>query len=44
MLNLDTAITINAKTMKSPNLASEFSRDDLARLGAWVRDGFDKDL
>lgn len=44
MLNLDTAITVNAKTMKSPNLAGEFSRDDLARLGAWVRDGFDKDL
>jgi chaperonin GroES len=44
MLNLETKLVVNKATMKSPNLAGEFSPDDLKALGAWVWDGYARDL
>lgn len=43
MLILDTTFRIDDALAKSPNLADRFSQDDLARIGAWVFDGYTQD-
>ncbi len=43
MLNLDTKLTLDAETIKSPNLTTRFSAADLSRIGAWVYQGYQQD-
>lgn len=44
MLNLDSTITINESTIKSPNLCSKFSMEDLDRIGSYCHQGYKRDL
>ncbi len=43
MLNLENHLTINAETIKSPNLCDRFSDSDLNAIGNSVWEGFDRD-
>jgi len=43
MLNLDSSITLNAETIKSPNLCDHFSSDELDQIGGWVVEGYKRD-
>lgn len=43
MLTLSTKLRLDAKVPQEPNLASRFTDQDLAALGGWVWDGYDKD-
>ena len=42
-MNLDHHITINAEAMKSPNLCSHWSDEDLDRIGTEVFEGYEMD-
>jgi len=43
MLELDSKLVIDEETMKSPNLCGKFTDDELARLGNWVYEGYQRD-
>ncbi|MHB8413929.1 MAG: hypothetical protein ACYDB1_00845 [Acidiferrobacteraceae bacterium] len=43
MLNLETRLTLDSETIRSPNLCNRFSEDDLNRIGEWVYDGYMRD-
>lgn len=43
MLTIDTKFKLNANAVASPNLADQFSKDDLSRIGTWVSDGYQRD-
>jgi chaperonin GroES len=43
MLLLDSHITLTPRTCDSPNLAGEFSQDDLDRIGQHCWEGYDRD-
>lgn len=43
MLSLDTKITLDEETIRSPNLVSLFSDDDLSRIGNFVHTGYSLD-
>lgn len=43
MLELSTAIPITRENILSPNLCDKLSHDDLVKLGAWVKEGYDRD-
>lgn len=44
MLNLEGSITLDEKTILSPNLCDRFSDDDLKKIGEFVGECFDTDL
>ena len=43
MLNLETKIPFNRRTLEAGNLTNLLSEKDLAALGSWVVEGFNKD-
>lgn len=43
MLNLETKLRLDSNVPVSPNLCNRFSDDDLKRIGAWVKEGYDRD-
>lgn len=43
MLKLDTKLRFDAATIRSINLAERFSEQELARIGAWVVEGYQQD-
>src|ERR1035437_3228183 len=43
MLVLNKHITLDAETIKSPNLCDRFDEQDLQAIGAWVFDGYSAD-
>lgn len=43
MLKLDSKVTLDAKTIKASNLCNRFTSDELARVGNYVWDGYDRD-
>lgn len=43
MLNLRTKLKLNRDTIASSNLTVKFGEDDLAALGRWVLEGFERD-
>jgi len=44
MLNLETKLTLNAETLASPNLANQFSKQDLNAIGGHVWEGYNLDM
>jgi chaperonin GroES len=42
-LTLDTRIEFNRDAIQSPNLLDRFEEYDLARLGTWISDGYERD-
>lgn len=44
MLHLDSKLTINRETAKSPNLCDRFTEDELKRLGAYCFQGYQRDV
>ena len=43
-MDFDTKITLDKKTIESPNLCDRFTDDELGRLGAFVKENYDRDL
>lgn len=43
-LQLERHLTLDAEAIKSPNLCNRFSDKDLKNIGAWVYQGFQRDL
>lgn len=43
MLNLNTKIKLDEKTIKSANLCDRFEQDDLDRIGGWVQENYLRD-
>lgn len=43
MINLETNIKLNKKTIESPNIAGQFSQEDLDKIGIHVKEGYDLD-
>ncbi len=43
MLNLTTKLTLDAETIRAPNLTDRFEKDELDRIGTWVWEGYTKD-
>ena len=43
MLNFETKIPFNHRTLAAGNLTNLLSEKDLAALGGWVVEGFNKD-
>ena len=43
MLTLEGKLTLDKETIESQNLAMKFDKDDLASIGAWVVEGYDRD-
>jgi chaperonin GroES len=41
---LETRLSVDEATMKSPNLTGRFTAQDLSTIGAWVWDGYRQDL
>jgi len=44
MLNLSQLLTIDLKTIQSPNLCERFDRENLDRIGAWVVENYERDV
>ena len=43
MLTLETKLTLDAETIKSPNLTNRFTTVDLTRIGSLVYEGYKRD-
>ncbi len=44
MLKLSKKITLNESAIRAPNLCDRFSDDDLAAIGNWVWEGYNRDV
>lgn len=42
-LRLETVLSFDEETIRSPNLCDKFTQEELDRIGAWIWDGYNRD-